>query len=279
MSAWTRIEVELIVADYSAMLRLHLAGQRYNKAAHRRALLPRLDQRSEAAIEFKHQNISAVMLELGAHYLPGYAPMGNYQALLKPVVIAHLRADRQLESVAEQLARQIVEAPRVDGEHFVERPPRWSPPAADSGSSDLNRDFHVDYAEREARNRSLGLAGELFVMDLERQRLAQLGVGQLADRVEHVARTRCDGLGFDVLSFEANGDERRIEVKTTCGGIHMPFWLTARELHCSEQHALSYQLYRVFEFRERPQVYALRGRVSDHCRLDPVSYQASVTGR
>ncbi|MBK9014392.1 MAG: hypothetical protein IPM82_10040 [Saprospiraceae bacterium] len=38
-------------------------------------------------MEFKHQNISAILIELGQPYLKGYAPRYNYQTLLKEVVI------------------------------------------------------------------------------------------------------------------------------------------------------------------------------------------------
>lgn len=59
--AWSRLEVEATVADYFHMLVMELSGQAYNKSAHRKALLLRLDHRSEGAVERKHQNISAIM--------------------------------------------------------------------------------------------------------------------------------------------------------------------------------------------------------------------------
>ena len=62
---WNRAEVEAIVADYLSMLASELAGTPYNKAAHRRALRPLLANRSEQSIEFKHANISAVLLDAG----------------------------------------------------------------------------------------------------------------------------------------------------------------------------------------------------------------------
>jgi len=61
--------VTLIVADYLAMLTCELTGQSYNKAVHRRHLLAAHAWASEQALEFKHANISAVMLELGFPYL------------------------------------------------------------------------------------------------------------------------------------------------------------------------------------------------------------------
>jgi hypothetical protein len=76
---WRHAEVELIVADYLAMLMRELAGQPSNKTAHRRQLQQVLPGRSEGSIEFKHANISAVMLELGYPYIRGYQPRSNFQ--------------------------------------------------------------------------------------------------------------------------------------------------------------------------------------------------------
>ncbi|HTY51458.1 MAG TPA: hypothetical protein VMB48_17365, partial [Steroidobacteraceae bacterium] len=101
-SAWSAEEVEATVADYLRMLQLDLAGQPYNKAAHNRALQKLLKGRSKQSIEFKHQNISAVLLELGQVYIPGYRPRSNYQALLQDVLIRQLQRDSDLDRVAVQ---------------------------------------------------------------------------------------------------------------------------------------------------------------------------------
>ena len=63
-SNWTDREIDLIVADYFAMLQMELAGQPFVKA-HRNAALRQLIDRSEQSIEFKHCNISAVQERLG----------------------------------------------------------------------------------------------------------------------------------------------------------------------------------------------------------------------
>ena len=64
---WSVREVEAAVADYFSMLRLELTGQRYNKA--KLTLMPRLDNRSHGSVELKHQNISAVLIEMGMPYV------------------------------------------------------------------------------------------------------------------------------------------------------------------------------------------------------------------
>lgn len=134
-----------------------------------------------------------------------------------------------------------------------------------------------DYLEREAHNQSLGLAGEEFVLQFEHWRLNALGQSALADRVEHVAQSKGDGLGFDVLSFEPDGRERFIEVKTTAFGKDTPFFVTQNELTFSRTAAQQFHLYRLFEFRKQPRLFDLAGEVSNHCRLDPVSYRASFS--
>lgn len=72
--------------------------------------------------------------------------------------------------------------------------------------------FKRDYLVIESRNLSLGQSGEEFVFRYEQWRLAHMGKSELADRVEHVSLTKGDGLGYDILSFDANGRERFIEV-------------------------------------------------------------------
>jgi hypothetical protein len=75
---WTDTEVDLIVADYFDMLRLERADKPFVKA-HRNAALQELTGRSRGSIEFKHQNISAVLLKLGMDWITGYKPMANFQ--------------------------------------------------------------------------------------------------------------------------------------------------------------------------------------------------------
>jgi hypothetical protein len=64
-SDWSQAEVSATVADYMRMLRMELAGQIYSKSTHRRELLKKLNNRSDAAVELKHRNISAALLRLG----------------------------------------------------------------------------------------------------------------------------------------------------------------------------------------------------------------------
>ena len=276
--SWSSLEVEAVFADYFHMLTLELSGQTYNKTAHRNLLKTRLEARSDGSIERKHQNISAILIGSGCPYIAGYKPLGNYQALLRDIVTARLEADRAFDRSAISAAEQPAAVPVQ--ESFAELlvpPPELIQSAREVAEPYQARTVGVfrDYLDREVRNRSLGLAGEEFVVNYERERLRQAGEKRLGDRVEHVAVAQGDGLGYDVLSFDVDGRERFIEVKTTSFGKQTPFFVSRNELEFSDLARDQYHLYRLFEFRRQPRMFDLVGSVRGNCRLDPVTYRAS----
>ena len=280
--AWSQAEVEAVVADYLTMLAKELRGEAYNKTAHRRALAMVLNRRNDGSIERKRQNISAVLIELGWPFISGYKPLGNYQALLFEVAAERLAAATGLEKqVAEAVSLPAI-VPTVDDILArLEAPPE--PPATRYGrvAQPPRRPAGprppVDYLAREAGNASLGRAGEEFTLNFERARLIRAGKTRLANRVEHVAVTLGDGAGFDVLSFEGSGRERYIEVKTTAYGKATPFYVTRNEVSVSGAHGGDYHLYRLFDFRRDPRLYALNGALEQVCALRPVVYVAHVS--
>lgn len=274
---WSKEEVEATVADYFHMLRSTLLGQRVNKSAHRRALQKMLHGRSEGAIEMKHQNISAVMIELGAMPLTGYRGLPNYQDLLLEVVSERLQKDESLDKAAlDAVSRSAEPVLTLDYSRILV--PRPKPP---KGVQEEPAHFarvavKRDYVEREARNRSLGAAGELLVMNYEAHRLHSEGKPKLADKIEHVSKTKGDGLGFDVLSFDVDGKERFIEVKTTAFAETTPFFISANEVRFSDEFSGQFHLYRLFDFRADPRMFQIPGSVNANCRLDPMTYRARV---
>jgi hypothetical protein len=278
---WSLEEVEATVADYLAMLEHELRGESYNKKEHNRRLSSLLHGRSAGAIEFKHANVSAVLLELGYPYIDGYKPRSNYQELLRDVVASRLAGDTSLAHVTEQIvdadAPELITIMPV-GEVIVPAPVR------ERAVADIRErrvlaaqpQLGINYLEREARNASLGGAGEDFALQTEHRRLWEAGRGDLADRIEHVSRTKGDGLGYDILSFDITGVERLIEVKTTSFGAMTPFFASKREVTVSEAQSDRYCVYRVFKFRELPRMFILSGSLRATCVLDPVQFRASV---
>ena len=276
---WQRGEVELIVADYLSMLLCELAGQPYNKTVHRRQLMQRLPGRSAGSIEFKHCNISAVMLELGFPYIEGYKPRANFQrGELIDIVSRQVARHAQLDQVAlSAVERPAVALVQYDFSSVLAEAPRTQQPVRvrEDSRGYLRAPIHRDYLLREERNRSLGQAGETFALDYERWRLIRLGVGQLAEKVRHVAVVEGDGLGYDIRSFESDGSDRFIEVKTTSFGERTPFFVSSNEVQFARDHEQAYRLYRLFDFRRAPRMFEIAGPVESHCRLDATTFRAS----
>lgn len=272
---WSREENEAIVASYFAMLEAQLNGDTVNKAEFRRRLLPLLDNRTAGAVEFKHQNISAILLDLRVPYLTGYLPAINYQQDLRDVVLAQLMERRVLREVIERSALSIPATPQVtDPGNVFQAPPR--PREGRTREPNGTVRSPVDYLQLEAANRQLGLAGERFVIDLERERLERAGKANLAAQIAHVSIERGDGLGYDVLSFEENSREMLIEVKTTKYGEYTPFYVSRNELEVSKQEAASYHLYRVHSFGALTRVFSRKGALDGAFILDAASYLARV---
>lgn len=279
---WSPAEVEATVSDYFAMLTKELRREPLNKAEHNRLLLALLPNRSRGAIEFKHANISAVLIELGQPYVDGYKRRSNYQDLLREIVADQLSANTALQILIQQAVEQPVRSVPAFGDLADIIVPA---PVRETGRDawrERRQPAHrprqpINYLEREARNTSLGLAGEQFILRVEHARLWEAGKRRLADRVEHVAKTQGDGLGYDIMSYDADGRERLIEVKTTRYGAMTPFFATRNEVAVSEERAAQYHVYRVFKFdAEPPKVFMLPGSLRLSCILDPVHYQASL---
>ncbi len=275
---WSMVEVEAAVADYFQMLRLELAGQKFNKTQHRRALMQKLNNRSDGSVELKHQNISAVLIEMGIPYIDGYKPRFNYQRSLLPMTVAnYLKDNPDIQQLFAEDSQAQPLIPSVEDILAVwEKPPkqekRESPAVAESAAP--YNPAGINYLEREARNQCLGDAGEQFVINFERARLIRAGKDSLAELVEQISATVGPAAGFDINSFEVSGADRFIEAKTTKYGKSTPFFITPNELEFSRDNASNYYLYRLFRFREAPRLFALHGDVADLCMLEPSGFLA-----
>ena len=86
---WSAQELELVVLDYFEMFRLERQGQKYNKAEHNRQL-QESTRRTRTSIERKHQNISAVLGQLGLPSISGYKPLANFQQSLLDAIEHYL---------------------------------------------------------------------------------------------------------------------------------------------------------------------------------------------
>lgn len=267
---WTDEELDLIIADYFSMFNDEAVGKSYNKAEHNRLLRRHID-RSEGSIEFKHQNISAVLLKLGLPRIVGYVPAANYQRAIIAAVDRYI----SLHPVVlhpERIADCLGERQGL----FVGMPPPLQPIKPSKPAMErLIRKFNP--VERDFRNRKLGREGEEMVFHHERLRLQQLDRPDLAKKIRWISEELGDGAGYDILSFDAQGKERLLEVKTTVGADVTPFYITRNELSVAAERPDAFRLCRVFDFVTHPRMFELTPPLEKLVHLSPLSYEASFS--
>lgn len=270
---WTDSENDLIIADYFAMLAADIAGQAYNKAEHNRMLQARIT-RNRASIEFKHQNISAVLKALGEAWIGGYKPAFNFQSALVDAVARWLdRNPAWLNRTAvTQQPLGLAEASRL----WIGPPPTLSnQPPPDELDQMLAIGHKFDVAARDAKNRALGRAGEQCAYYHEKTTLSDLGRSDLAQKVRWVSEEDGDGAGYDIASFTPEGQPRLIEVKTTNGWERTPFHISRNELAVAEARRDDWCLIRLWNFSREPRAFELRPPLDAHVSLTATSFQAS----
>lgn len=134
------------------------------------------------------------------------------------------------------------------------------------------REIDWDAKSREAQ--ATGRMGEEMVLKWEAERLIAGGRADLAEQVKDVL----DGEGYDILSFNLDGTEIHIEVKTTIGGIKTPFFITETErrfAHKNKETFCLFRLYNLDRLAGKAHYYKVSGDLSEFMSLEPIVYRVS----
>lgn len=133
----------------------------------------------------------------------------------------------------------------------------------------------VDFDEMNKRNKEIGEAGEIFVLNYEINRLGET----LGDKVRHVAKEDGDGAGYDILSYNLDGQVRFLEVKTTTGSLETPFYLTENERLFLEMYGDEAEIVRVYNFdinNKTGDIFRISGNeFLETVTLQTIGYKAS----
>lgn len=273
--AWSREEIDVALDAYVALLSAQLTGAAMVKRDVVREVAASLRNRTRGSIEYKLENVSAILYEEGLPWVEGYAPARNYQQALRAAVLDRLDGPAEERRRLEALATA---SPGIGTVTLAAAHLEVPPPAGRTRRTASSRVRAAETiwrgAQRDAANRRLGRDGEEWICVVEKQRLTDAGRPDLADLVEWVSQSQGDGLGYDVLSFTPAGVERWIEVKTTNAGQSAPFLLTRRELDVWRTNVDQYQLVRVFDFSGLRRFYRLAGSPDAILLLDPVLWDA-----
>lgn len=136
----------------------------------------------------------------------------------------------------------------------------------------------VNYIQNSIDNKRIGDLGELWVLNVEKKKLINADKHKLAEKVKHVAKDKGDGLGYDILSYDINGKEIYIEVKTTKGNAHSTFFISRNELEKSKKEREAFYLYRVFKYNEETdnaELLIIKGDLTNLCEV-PLSYKVNI---
>ena len=267
---WTQPEIDLVVSDYFDMREKFLRGEAFIKARHYDTIVKK-SGRTKASVERKYMNISATLERLSLPWLKGYAPLRNFQGALLKSVEKFVEQEWNDEIIPTSQAYAMFETSQL----FLDEPPQVSKPLS-SENPDLERIARkFDPALRDERNRKLGLAGERRVYESEVSRLNSEGKFDLAKEVKWVSQEVGDGAGYDILSFDNDGEERFLEVKTMIGHKRTPFYLSRNERDFAEENADRFRIFRLYEWGFEPRAFLIKPPLDSRLILEPMAYRAS----
>lgn len=132
--------------------------------------------------------------------------------------------------------------------------------------------FDIDFLKKTQEQIDLGDAGENLVKQEEIKYLNKLHLLDLACKVE-IAK---DGEGYDVLSFDENGKEKFIEVKTTMAGEYTPFYLSDNEIEFMRIKKGQYSVYRIYNYdaaNNFGECFEITGDVESQVLMKPSVYK------
>lgn len=217
---------------------------------------------------------SALFKGLGEVWITGYKPAFNFQASLIDAVARWL-------AINPGWAHRISPSRPIGG--MAEAAQLWVGPAPTLTNQpppdELEQMLHIarkfDVAARDERNRALGKAGEMRVLTHERAMLTAAGRDDLARNIRWISEHDGDGAGYDIASFDADGRQRLIEVKTTNGWDRTPFHISRNEIAVADERREEWCLFRLWNFARTPKAFELRPPLDAQVSLTATSFQAS----
>lgn len=138
----------------------------------------------------------------------------------------------------------------------------------------------IDYSDQQKRNQETGDIGEKLVLAKEIDKARRWGLSE--DLVSQIRRVslESDDYGFDILSFDQNGKEHYIEVKTTkASSNNLSFVLTQNELDHARKYGSAYSIVMVLDVAQNPRIWDMGNPfVSEPCKVNikPIKYLVEV---
>ena len=121
----------------------------------------------------------------------------------------------------------------------------------------------------------VGFAGEELVLNHEKEKLRKCGRIDLMEKVKWVSQ-EIDGLGYDIISFDENGNEIHIEVKTTTSPVpRLQFFISSNEVKKYYEDKNLF-IYFVFDLKNQPKLHIVDRQQFKEEYLTPYQYFVNV---
>lgn len=133
----------------------------------------------------------------------------------------------------------------------------------------------IDFLKKSKEQKNLGNHGEELVKQREIEFLKLYGRYDEASKVEIVK----DGKGYDIFSYDKDGNEKFIEVKTTNANEYYPFNLSENEIAFMRKHPNQYCIYRIYNYDEESnagQYYEITGDVESQLIMKPINFKVFI---
>ena len=184
--------------------------------------------------------------------------------------------------------RNVLQSRKINGDIAWDKNGKYMIPSSDITVSDdsivVYQQSKPKFTISEERFRAIqktreqiGLAGEYWVIDYEKDSLSNGGYSELADRVERISQMNISA-GFDILSFEFNGGEKFIEVKTTALS-KLEFFLSSNELEIAKEFKSRYWIYFLSEIYGIPKLVKIHNpaiEIGKMLSLTPTNYRVQL---
>lgn len=154
----------------------------------------------------------------------------------------------------------------------------YSPERTGKSTKEFYNNKNINFEGEIQKNTELGKKGEDIVVKYEKTKLIAEGRKDLAKKVTATRDIAGNAERFDVLSFDKDGQEKFIEVKTTKGGLNNLFHISENEVEFSHQYGKQYYLYRVYNFNVKTMsadLKIIKGPI-DRKKLEPTNYVCRI---
>ncbi|MBE7723542.1 MAG: DUF3883 domain-containing protein [Enterocloster citroniae] len=116
------------------------------------------------------------------------------------------------------------------------------------------KSYKTDYLALNEKKKSIGDLGEYIVIEFEKKKLCNVGLGKLAKQIEHTSQEVGDNEGYDIKSFTEQGELLYIEVKSTEQDHDGGFYISQNEITVAnkmQQQKKNYRIYRLYNINKR----------------------------